>query len=152
PSAPGSMLQYAGWVPPPPPPAVVGQKGDFVTSGEFPQNVVRADLAAGVHRNQLARFDPQDFHCLFPHKYSLEAVETAEIPYTALFIRNLKILCLARAPSPTIPCANGTGMAANKRRGNVPPPASRNSSRASIRRPLRIKQRARARYSAFSAP
>src|SRR5262249_54532776 len=45
--------------------AVVGQKGDFVTSGESPQNVVRANLAAGINRNQLTRFDPQDFHRLF---------------------------------------------------------------------------------------
>src|SRR5262249_30123690 len=46
-------------------PTVVGQKGDFVTSGESPQNVVRANLAAGINRNQLARFDPKDFHRLF---------------------------------------------------------------------------------------
>src|SRR5262245_5862695 len=44
---------------------VVGQKGDFVTSGESLQNVVRANLAAGINRNQLARFDPQDFHRFF---------------------------------------------------------------------------------------
>src|SRR5262245_49559266 len=46
-------------------PTVVGQKGDFVTSGESPQNVVRANLAAGINRNKLARFDPQDFHRFF---------------------------------------------------------------------------------------
>src|SRR5262249_56665292 len=102
PLGPGRSCTLPALVALTPPPAVVGQKGDFVTSGEFPQNVVRADLAAGVHRNQLARFDPQDFHCLFPHKYSLEAVETAEIPYTPLFIRNLKILCLPRATNPAL--------------------------------------------------
>src|SRR5262249_13633150 len=65
PLGPGHMLKDLALIALIPPPAVVGQKGDFVTSGESPQNVVRANLAAGINWNQLARFDPQDFHRLF---------------------------------------------------------------------------------------
>jgi hypothetical protein len=42
--------------------SVIGKQSHVVRAGEVTQNIVGTDFAAGVHRQQFARFDPKDAH------------------------------------------------------------------------------------------
>ena len=45
--------------------AIVRKQRDFMIAGEVPQNVIRADLASGIDRQQFARFDPENAHVVY---------------------------------------------------------------------------------------
>src|SRR5512146_1301037 len=46
---------------------VIGKQRDFVVPRKVPKDIVRTDLASGIDRQQLARFDPENTH-LFTSK------------------------------------------------------------------------------------
>src|SRR5437899_2163729 len=55
---------YLGLVSGIPPSAVIREQRDFVISGKMTENIVGTDLASGIYRQQLARFDPENPHTL----------------------------------------------------------------------------------------
>ena len=48
------------------PSSVIGNQRDFVIFSEPPQNIVRANLAASIDREELASLDPEHPHSIFP--------------------------------------------------------------------------------------
>jgi hypothetical protein len=60
------LLRKRGFVIGIAPAAVIRKQRDFVIFPEPPQDVVRANLAASIDREELASLDPQHSHSIFP--------------------------------------------------------------------------------------
>jgi hypothetical protein len=43
---------------------VIGKEAHIMIAGKVPEDIVGADLASGVHRQEFPRFDPENAHIL----------------------------------------------------------------------------------------